>query len=565
MWFFGDSTTDEGRAGRASPLLWPEVVRSDLGVTHFHNYAIAGSYTSNQPSPIFGDESFLGQVNSFIADHRALGKTPVAGVETAGNNIWIGSWQGVNPGTIATGALGDVKKGLTLLSGAGIHSIDLLGPYDQSLTNAFLLANANTSVVRAAAAMASQQYNTSLSSLQVSGATITYFNLAPYITYLQRNAAQFGFTRILPLSVGETCDAKCEQTSMFTDVTHISSKTQALVGNYVASGNPIYNNYPMTYGALTVDVWTASTSVASDMQASQGAWSAFSQGLVDQFGAAHGSTSNDSGKPFQAFAYGQVGGGLHDSVGTWGDDRFDWIEPNFTGGASYLIRPNLRLGGAFGFSRSSGSLGGSLTSSSVEGAAFATFDRPNFYIDAVLSAGESRIARTRTGLFGSLASNASAYTTGATVRAAYLFDPGPIRLGPVVQGSLNRTTLGAFAESGDPLYAIASNSQSAGDLVVDYGVEMRANSLGPLPIASFADVMIERHLLSSPYFTTYFAALPTQGLPGAALVYPHASLRADAGFDFPLGGAWSGRVTGSATTLAGVTSYNVNAGVAVSY
>src|SRR4051794_24285109 len=69
IWFFGDSLTDEGRGGRTAPVMWPGVVRSDLGVVAGYNYAIGGAYTSNQPSPIFGDMSYLGQVNSFLADH----------------------------------------------------------------------------------------------------------------------------------------------------------------------------------------------------------------------------------------------------------------------------------------------------------------------------------------------------------------------------------------------------------------------------------------------------------------------------------------------------------------
>lgn len=564
MWFFGDSLTDEGRAGRTAPVMWPGVVRSDLGVAAGYNYAIGGSYTSNQPSPIFGDESSLGQVNSFLADHHTLGKNPVAGVWTGTNNIWIGSWEGKNPGGIAAGASADVKRGLTLLSGAGIHAIDLLGVYDLSLTNAYELANANTSAVRAAAAVASRDYNASLSTLQVGGATTAFFNIATYLTYLQRNAAQFGFTRILPLAPGEACDAHCEQTSMFADTIHLSSKTQALIGNYVASGNPIYNGYSLAYGALASDVWTASASVASDLQASQGAWSAFSLGLVNQMGAGRGSRSVDPRQPFQAFAYGQIGGGRHDATGPWGDDRFDWTEPNFTGGVSYLIRPDLRLGGAFGFSHSLGSLGGSLTADSVEGALFASFDRPNFYFDAVVSIGGSRLTQTRTGSFGVLASRASAYTGGATLRGAYLLDLGAFRIGLVAQGYLNRTSLGAFAETGDPLYAIGSNSQAASDMTVAYGVEVRANSIGGLLVAPFADLMLERHLFGSPSFAAYFAALPTQTLPTVTISYPSAALRADAGVDFPLGGAWSGRVTGSAS-LTGVSSYTVNGGVTVAY
>ncbi len=86
-----------------------------------------------------------------------------------------------------------------------------------------------------------------------------------------------------------------------------------------------------------------------------------------------------------------------------------------------------------------------------------------------------------------------------------------------------------------------------------------------LRVAPFADLMFERHLLNSPTVAAYFAALPTQTLPAASMAYPGDGLRADAGVDFPLGGAWSGRITGSAFAFAGIDSFTVNAGVAAAY
>ena len=65
--FFGDSLTDEGRNGRTAPVIWAGVLRNDLSITAGTNYAIGGAVTSSQPSAQFGDSSYLGQVNSFVA------------------------------------------------------------------------------------------------------------------------------------------------------------------------------------------------------------------------------------------------------------------------------------------------------------------------------------------------------------------------------------------------------------------------------------------------------------------------------------------------------------------
>lgn len=163
LWFFGDSPTDEGRNSRTAPIMWPQIIRSDLGASAGINYAIGGAITSNQPSATFGDTSFLGQVRSFTATTPALGANPVAGVWIGTNNIWQGSAQGLAPTLIVSSAVEDVKSGLTQISGAGVHTTYLLGVYVLSLTNAYDLAGANTPAVRRAAATASQQYNSNYS------------------------------------------------------------------------------------------------------------------------------------------------------------------------------------------------------------------------------------------------------------------------------------------------------------------------------------------------------------------------------------------------------------------
>ena len=223
-------------------------------------------------------------------------------------------------------------------------------------------------------------------------------------------------------------------------------------------------------------------------------------------------------------------------------------------------------GAAFGVSESSGLIGGSLRSRNLDGALFGSFNRPNVYVDAVIGLGEASLVQTRTGSFGALDSRSRAFTVEASVRAAYLFDVGAFKVGPLVQAALGRITLGGFQESGDPLYTVAAGSQSVTDLAADIGVEARMLRPAGLEITPFVDFVLERHLLAAPAISSYFAALPTQLLPAASISYPRIALRGDAGVEFPLGGAWSGRVTASAAAGSGSSaSYGVNNGVACAY
>ena len=252
--FFGDSLTDTGRNGRTAPVIWTEILRTDTSITAGADYAIGGATTSNQPSAAFGDSSYLGQVKGFIASGTPVTANEAAEIWIGTNNIQIGAAHGVAPTTIASRASADVRAGIAQLAEAGVHRIVLLGVYDLSLTNAFILAGVDTLAVRDAAAAASQLYNAQLAALSVPGTSIQFFDVASFIYHLQSNAAAYGFQRILPLAPGVACDATCQQTSIFDDTIHLSARTQTLIGDYVASGNPIYNGLAFGYGGIVDDL-----------------------------------------------------------------------------------------------------------------------------------------------------------------------------------------------------------------------------------------------------------------------------------------------------------------------
>ncbi len=111
LFFFGDSLTDEGRNGRTAPIIWAGVLRNDLSITSGANYAIGGAITSNQPSASFGDSSYLGQVNSFVASGTPVSPGATAGIWIGTNNVQLGSIQRVAPTAITTAASRDVQTG----------------------------------------------------------------------------------------------------------------------------------------------------------------------------------------------------------------------------------------------------------------------------------------------------------------------------------------------------------------------------------------------------------------------------------------------------------------------
>lgn len=247
LYFFGDSLTDEGRAGRTAPVIWSQVLRRDLAIAAGGNYAIGGATTHDQPSAAFGDSSFLGQVRALAA--TAVPPDAEAAIWIGTNDVWIGAARGRAPETVAADAAGAVRAGLEALGRAGVHRAVVLGVYDLSLTNAFAFVGADTPATRAAAAAASRLLNERLRGLAVPGMSIAFFDVARFLDHLRADAAALGFAQVRPLRPGAVCDATCQRTSIFDDTIHLSQRTQTLIGDYVASGSPSFNDAPLDYGA----------------------------------------------------------------------------------------------------------------------------------------------------------------------------------------------------------------------------------------------------------------------------------------------------------------------------
>ncbi len=590
--FFGDSLTDEGRNGRTAPVLWSQVFRTDTSITAGANYAIGGATTSNQPSATFGDSSYLGQVNSFIASGTPASLNAAAGIWIGTNNVQIGAARGVAATTIAAGASSDVRTGIAQLAGVGVRQVVLLGVYDLSLTNAFVAAGVNTLAVRGTAAAASQLYNAQLAALSVPGTSIQFFNIASFIFHLQSDAAAYGFQRILPLAPGVACNATCQQTSIFDDTIHLSAHTQTLIGDYVASGNPIYNGLAFSYGGIVDDLANAAVSAPIPQQMERAAADGFVTSIFERLDATRyatplgpagdptqGRSAYEAGPPaahaLQTYAYGSVDGGTIARVGSAAGYGAG-VDPTLAGvtvGADYQLTPTARVGAAFNYAHADSNLDAAIgTSTSLDafqGALYGSLTRNAFFLDAIATGGSEDFRQTRYGTFGRLTASPNGDTFTASFRSGFL--PlvgagalGPIRVGPVGGLSYLRARVDGYADHEDSFYALRVDGQTVDRLVASVGGEVRL--AGPLwrLLDPFLAITYERQLLrgADPIAST-FASLPTQQLP-ATFVTDGATNAAKlaAGTEIILGPAWHATLTAFGVLGQGdIDVYGVNAGL----
>lgn len=533
--FFGDSLTDEGRNGRTAPTMWSEVLRNDLSITSGTNYAIGGAITSNQPTTAFGDASYLGQINSFVSAGGATNSTTGAGVWIGTNNIWQGASNHLSATAVATSAANDVQTGITQLRAAGVSTIILLGVYDLSLTNAYKSAGTDSAAVRSSAAISSQAYNTLLQQISTTNTNVVYFNIANFINFLQQNASAYGFTRVLPLLSGQSCDATCQQTSIFSDTIHLTSRAQQLIGDYVASGNPIYNSANFTYGAIASNVISAEASVPMQSYLARSAaadlirWN-FTRldrlseeddqrrSLWSIFGAMNASsdTVKNSGLSIN---------GTQSIVG-------------LTSGVDFQASQAVHVGSLVNYAHSEADLRSSVSSltklDAFQFAGYATVSTPYGYVHALAGAGYDSLWQERRGSFGQISSSPSGTSYFAAVQTGRLFDFDMIRVGPLAGLSYIVSNVGSYTETGSTYANMTVGSQASRSLNGSVGIEMRPGKGFGWAFDPSLTVSYEHEFLKSGQtVSTGFAYLPTQTLPVSTITGTNA-VRADFGLNYAI-------------------------------
>lgn len=276
------------------------------------------------------------------------------------------------------------------------------------------------------------------------------------------------------------------------------------------------------------------------------------------------------GNPVSLFAEGGYVNGSRDSrVGAPG---FDYDAPSVTVGAEYRARPDLLLGAAFNYSNAStnvtslGPLGATrIDVNSYQFAGFASLNRPNWFADLVVGYGANDFDVSRAGLIDRIRATPRADTLLVAAKAAYLFDVGTLRFGPVGTLTYAHTWIDAYQEQGDPLLTQSVGRQSRDGLTGGAGLQIRLPfALGDRVLNPFVNVTAEHDFLgqlrtitsAQTYALTLPIATQIRGYDGGTYG------KVAAGLSFDLGAGFSGMINGSATfARAGGNDFGVNGGV----
>ena len=198
----------------------------------------------------------------------------------------------------------------------------------------------------------------------------------------------------------------------------------------------------------------------------------------------------DAQRGLPARAEGYKGGGPESQWSVYGDvnygsanlDRqflaagYDYNAIGGMVGAEYLVNPRLLLGGVFGYSTSSVNLGVQNAHDNINSyqfAGYSSFTGANLFSDALIAYGNHDYTLDRQGVIDIVHGSTSANTFTAAARAGYLFDAGPVRVGPIAGLNYTLADIQGYTETGDSLLTMMVNEQNVDSLTGNAGIQMR--------------------------------------------------------------------------------------------
>ncbi len=493
---FGDSYADTGAApGGAFRLMGPayypncpaplnscrftgstnfvDSLRSIYGLPGLTNYSIGGARTDNsntipQLNPGYG---FTYELQQFAASGTHFTDRDLIALSIGGNDLSAVVLSGsdaqktVQIETAATTSAQRAVAGVEQLVGAGARNITWLStgssrwfpepPGGQAFTNTQRDDWANTYY---------QQTQQLLAPLARSGVRIFMFNFGILQERIATDPGLYGFSSVPNCEAGPVGTATQNVPNCFYENSvHPTGAAMALIATYMA--NQI--DAPTTVvpqGSIATSLATGfATTVMGRLDAQRGV-PVPAEGL------------KDGGPPSGWSVYSNANYGGGNLERQFYSSGYDYDAIGGMAGAEYRVNPRLLLGGVFGYSNSTVSLGVQNAHDKIDSYQFAgygSYTGPNLFGDALIAYGLHDYALDRAGVIDTVHGSTSADTFTAAAQAGYLVEAGPVRAGPI--GSLYYTSavIQSYTETGDSLLTMMVNQQSLDTLTGDAGVQLR--------------------------------------------------------------------------------------------
>lgn len=310
----------------------------------------------------------------------------------------------------------------------------------------------------------------------------------------------------------------------------------------------------------------------------------FSRDLLSQLGTGRGQACIDQPPPARAplitkavpaavappckvalFVQGNYHHGDH--ADAFGSTGYSYDSGGVLAGAKFYLTPELAMGPTAGYTRTAASFKQGLGSTDLDSyhfGGFLAYDTRSWFVHAMAAYGWNGYNISRTGFAAPITPKTNGQSAVAAIKAAYLFDLGMVKVGPLGGYTYSQSHVSDYAENGDPFLTQTVGSQSLRSSVVSGGVRFEPGvaAFGP-KTTGYLDVTVEKNLISTTRVVqTTFTLAP--GVPVFTPVRPFDDtyVRIAGGIGYDL--AANTRLTVSADGVVadrGTRSVGVNAGI----
>lgn len=475
------------------------------------NYAFGGAQTGNT-NVIPGIPGFAQEIATVAASGRRFGALDLIALSIGGNDqAQFNSTNTLSEiHNLAVASANNATGGVRQLIALGAHNIAWVSPGSPFYFPAPFGDPALTFAQREEWAKTYfQQVQQLLAPAANAGTRIFLFDFETLQARIAANPGQYGFASAsgcqfslgVPGCLGAS--SAVQNSYFYWDNIHPTSAGFALIARYMS--NQI--DAPLTVAPQGDVVVSSAASFENAVFGRLDGYRSFAPfGMGNAMNALAASMPTKArlapvaaASPWSVFGEAGYAGGNRDSQAFL--SSYDYKSPGGSIGVEYRVSPNLRVGGVFGYAQPNVNLAVQSAHYKIDAFQFggyASYTAANWFADGLAAYGRQNIATDRQGIIDVIrgATNADTFTLAG--KAGYLFDAGPLRVGPIAGLSYINARIAGYTETGDILLTNVVNRQTLDNLTGSAGVQLRTPfAIGNGLYSPFLNLTAEHDFLGS--------------------------------------------------------------------
>jgi outer membrane lipase/esterase len=550
LYAFGDSLSDNGNLfklidyppppyfeGRFSNgPVWVEYLPglTGLSFTPGQDYAYGGAFTGNLTidGVNYGTNLVAPSVpgiNTEIADFAASGghfnSTDVVTLWGGANNYFeYATVVEANPSQAVSLVTSGVATTISQLTG-DVHSLISLGAHTlivPNLPNLGSTPDYNTSALGtelgdAFSTLHDQDLPIEMAMLHAdTGANILVLNTQKLLATVIANPAAYGFSNVTDACIDAAAcvdgDTATQNSYLFWDGVHPTTHAQQIIAEYAAASLNDLNSLSVPARLGTTDAQLFSTVLSNRMEALRAAGTGFTYNVPTTGLATPADSSTDPSQKLSIYITGAGNFGSWDNNGT--NLGYHDNSSAFAVGADYAFAPNIHGGVAVGMTNGTANVndGGTVNNSAANFGLYGLVTEGQLYGEASFAYGTNWYKIKNPGVLGSgTEGKPGGHGYSASLFTGYVF---PLchgfSLTPSAGLLYTSSSLGSYAETGDPLLTQTVSDQGYEQVLGQTGVEAATSFLaGETHIATYASIGTQIRLTgNNGSFTSSFTDEP---------------------------------------------------------